>query len=230
MAKLQGGTTIYGALSTVGVVYASGGNFSTSVIAPSISATSASFSTSISAPSISGTFYGTAVGLSGVVGTDSSKLSLSGGTLTGALVGTSATFTTSISSPSISGTLYGDGSNLININASVNYVIDGGGSAITAGSKGFVQVPTNFIVKEWSILADTTASSFAVDVRKCSYDNLPTTSSIVGSDYIQLTNQQKNHNLSVSWSAISAGEFLEFYVTQNSSNTLAYISLKGIRN
>lgn len=53
--------------------------------------------------------------LTDVLGTDSSKLPLAGGTLHGSLVGTTATFTTSISSPSISGTFYGDLSNGLNV-------------------------------------------------------------------------------------------------------------------
>jgi len=113
---------------------------------------------------------------------------------------------------------------------SINYTIDGGGSAITTGSKGFVQVPTNFVIQEWNIFADLETTSFTVDVRKASYANLPTTSTITNSDFLTLTNQQKNRNSSVSWTNISAGEFVEFYVTDASNASMINISLKGIRS
>lgn len=113
---------------------------------------------------------------------------------------------------------------------SINYTIDGGGTAIATGSKGFIQVPNNFIIQQWDIIADLQTTSFIVDVRKSSYDNLPTTTSIVGSDFLTLTNQQKNRNLSVSWTNISAGDFVEFYVTDASNASMINISLKGIRN
>lgn len=113
---------------------------------------------------------------------------------------------------------------------SINYTIDGGGVAITTGSKGFVQIPSNFTVQEWHIVADIQTTSLIVDVRKTSYANFPTTAGIVGTDFLTLTNQQKNRNLSASWTNISAGEFLEFYVTTASNASMINICLKGIRS
>jgi hypothetical protein len=75
------------------------------------------FTVSVSAPSLSGSFFGDGSNLTGVVGTDATKLSLTGGTLTGGLTGTAATFNTSISAPALSGTFYGDGSNLTGLDA-----------------------------------------------------------------------------------------------------------------
>ena len=118
----------------------------------------------------------------------------------------------------------------VGANGSINYTIDGGGVAITTGSKGFVQVPTNFTVQEWDIIADLQTTSFIVDVRKASYSNIPTTASIVNSDFLTLTNEQKNRNLSVSWTNISAGDFVEFYVTDASNASMINISLKGVRS
>jgi len=91
-------------------------------------------------------------------------------------------------------------------------------------------VPSNFVVQEWSIAADLQTTSFIVDVRKATYANLPTTTSILGSNFLTLTNEQKNHNLSVSWINISAGDFVEFYVTEGSNASMINISLKGIRS
>jgi hypothetical protein len=116
MAKLQGGTTVYGLLSTYGVVYADGGNSdqwnsaNTAVAAASsswnnklgltggtltgsLSGTIATFSTSVSAPSLSGVHFGDGSRLTNVLGTDSSKLPLSGGSLTGSLIVAAGTST-----------------------------------------------------------------------------------------------------------------------------------------
>ena len=118
----------------------------------------------------------------------------------------------------------------IGATGSINYTIDGGGTAIATGSKGYVQVPNNFIIQEWSIIADLQTTSFIVDVRRSTYANIPTTTSIVGSDFLKLTNQQKNRNLSVSWSNVSAGDLIEFFVTGASNASMINISLKGIRS
>jgi hypothetical protein len=53
--------------------------------------------------------------LTNIVGTDSSKLPLSGGILTGSLTGTVGLFTTSLSSASISGSFFGNGSGLTGV-------------------------------------------------------------------------------------------------------------------
>jgi hypothetical protein len=118
----------------------------------------------------------------------------------------------------------------IGTSGSINYTIDGGGNAITTGSKGFIQIPTNFVVQEWIIFADLLTTSLIIDVRKASYANLPTTTTIVNSDLLTLTNQQKNRNTSVSWTNISAGDFVEFFVTDASNASIVNISLKGVRS
>jgi hypothetical protein len=122
------------------------------------------------------------------------------------------------------------GSWAVGASGTINYTIDGGGVAITTGSKGFVQVPSNFVIQQWDIIANLETTSFSVDIRKASYANLPTTTSIVGSDFLTLTNQQKNRNTSPSFSNISAGDFIEFYVTDASNAAMINISLKGIRS
>ena len=60
-------------------------------------------------------YYGDGSTLTNIPGTDSSKLSLSGGTLTGNLTGTNATFTSTVSAPTIIGAHIGDGSGLTNV-------------------------------------------------------------------------------------------------------------------
>ncbi len=53
----------------------------------------------------------------------------------------------------------------------VNYIIDGGGEAITTGIKGFVQVPAGTI-EAWSILPDQ-SGSIKIDVWRDTYANYP---------------------------------------------------------
>ena len=105
MAKLQGGTTVYGLLSASGVIYASGGNSDQwNSVYTTVSTTSSSWN---------------------------NKLSLSGGTLSGALSGTIGVFTTSLSSPALSGTHYGDGSKLTGIVTSVGNFLPLSGGALS---------------------------------------------------------------------------------------------------
>lgn len=68
------------------------------------------------------------------VTTDTNKLSLSGGTLTGGVTGTTALFTTSLSAPAISGTHYGDGSKLTGVIASGGTATDSTKLALTGGT------------------------------------------------------------------------------------------------
>jgi len=115
-------------------------------------------------------------------------------------------------------------------NCSINYIIDGGGAAITTGSKGMIEIPYGFNVTEWTIGADILTTSFSVDVLKASYDDMPNTASIVNSDFLTLSNSQKNRNQSPSWTAINAGDFLEFYVNGASNASVINITLKGTRS
>lgn len=95
----------------------------------------------------------------------------------------------------------------------VTYVIDGGGSTITTGSKGFLQIPFACTVNNWTIVADQ-SGSIVVDVKRATYSGFPTTSSIAGSEKPTLSSVQKNQDLSLStWTtSIAAGDILEFNV------------------
>ena len=85
--------------------------------------TAATFNTSVSAPAVRGKHYGDGSSLTGIIAaggiaTDSTKLPLTGGTLTGSLTGTTATFINSVSALALSGTHFGDGSKLTGVIAS----------------------------------------------------------------------------------------------------------------
>lgn len=104
------------------------------------------------------------------------------------------------------------------------YIIDGGGSAITTGSKGFLQIPAAYTITGWTLVADQVGSA-VIDVKKSTYANFPTTSSICAADLPTLSAVQKNQNLSAgTWTtAVSAGDVLEFVV--NSAATVTKLSL-----
>ena len=75
-------------------------------------------------------------------------------------------------------------------------VVDGGGAAITTGSKGFFRVPYACTVMGWTVLADQ-VGSIVVDVKKGSYASFPTTSSIAGAEKPKLSLAQNSQNVSL---------------------------------
>jgi len=121
-----------------------------------------------------------------------------------------------------------------NTKMSINYVMDGGSSIngtgfeIAVGGKGIIQIPTDFVVKEWTIVSDVHTSRFVVDVKIGNYNSLPTLSSVTNNNYISIINGNKNHNTSVTnWNNISAGDFLEFQVLTAGSSHFVNVCLRG---
>jgi hypothetical protein len=105
------------------------------------------------------------------------------------------------------------------------YTIDGGGSVITTGAKGQLDIPLNCTVTGWVLTADQSGSA-VVDVLRSSYAGFPSTSSIAGSDKPTLSSVQKNENLSIgAWgsTALLAGDQLQFNV--NSATTVQRLNL-----
>lgn len=117
--------------------------------------------------------------------------------------------------------------------SAVGVVIDGGGSVITTGSKGYAVVPYGATVSSWTVLADQALSSVAVDVKRSTYTNFPSTVSIVGGSGNKptLSNAQKNQANPTSWTstAITAGDVLEFNVDSASTATRVTVQLKLTR-
>lgn len=114
---------------------------------------------------------------------------------------------------------------------SITYIIDGGGSAITTGSKGYLEIPFDCTITGWTLLADQTGS-IVIDVKKCTYNNFPTTSSIAGSEKPTLSSARKNQDLSLStWTtSVSAGDILEFVVESASTVTRVTLGIRAIKN
>lgn len=106
----------------------------------------------------------------------------------------------------------------------VVFQINGNGSAITTGSKGYVDVPFNGIIRSWTVLADQ-SGSIVVDVKKGTYFAFPTTASICGGSQPVLTSQQKNTNSTLTgWTTtVLANDILEFVV--NSASTVTRVTI-----
>ena len=108
----------------------------------------------------------------------------------------------------------------------IGLTVDGGGSVLTTGSKGFVYVPYNCSISSWVVVADQ-AGSVVVDVKRSSYSGFPTTASIVGGSGNKptLSSVQINSAALTSWTStlIQAGDVIEFNV--DSAVTVTRVNL-----
>jgi hypothetical protein len=111
-------------------------------------------------------------------------------------------------------------------------IIDGGGSAITTGVKGDIEVPFNCTITGWEVLADQTGS-IVIDVWKDTYANFPPVvgDSIAGSEKPTLSSADKNQDTSLStWTtSVSANDILRFNVDSASTVTRVTLSLTVTR-
>lgn len=99
--------------------------------------------------------------------------------------------------------------------SAIEVVLDGGGSAITTGVKGYMEVPFDCVVTAWRIVADQ-SGDIVVDVWKDAYANFPPTvaDTIAGSEKPTLSGVQKNEdsNLTTWTTALTDGDWLGFNV------------------
>jgi len=106
------------------------------------------------------------------------------------------------------------------------YVIDGGGSVISVGSKGQLSLPTGCTVTGWVITADQPGSA-VVDVLRSSFADFPAVVSIAGTDKPTLVTSQSNENLAVTvWNtALNANDQVQFYVDSASVVTRLNVTI-----
>lgn len=111
----------------------------------------------------------------------------------------------------------------------LTFIIDGGGSAITTGQKGHLEIPFACTILGWTILADV-SGSIVVDVWKDTYANFPPTvaDTIAGTEKPTLASVQKNQDLALAtWTTlINAGDILAFNVDSAATVTRVTLSLK----
>ncbi len=109
----------------------------------------------------------------------------------------------------------------------LNFVIDGGGSAITTGIKGHIVIDGDYTVTGWTVIADQ-SGSIVVDVNRATYTNFPTTASIAGTELPTLSSAQKAEDLTLSsWTTtLSARDVLEFEVDSATTVTRVTVALR----
>ena len=110
--------------------------------------------------------------------------------------------------------------------------IDGGGEAISTGSKGFAYATWSCTISKWVVLADQ-SGSVVVDVKRVAEPTWPatsiTTASIVGAgNKPTLSSKQGNAATPAAWTsvAIAAGDIIEFNVDSVTSVTRLTLVLK----
>ena len=114
---------------------------------------------------------------------------------------------------------------------SLGYVIDGGGIAVTTGSKGFMQIPFSCTIIGWTLIADQQGSA-VVDVKSQLLATTAwpatttTTTTITGSDLPTLAAQKAARSFAMTgWTqAVAEGTLLEFNV--NSATTVLRLTLQ----
>jgi hypothetical protein len=113
--------------------------------------------------------------------------------------------------------------------ASLGLVIDGAGSPITTGVKGYLRVPYPCTINAVEIVADQ-SGSIVIDIWRDSYANFPPTvgDSIVASAKPTLSSAQKSQNTSLAgWTVtLTDGQYLAFNVDSVSTVTRVVLTLK----
>jgi len=111
----------------------------------------------------------------------------------------------------------------------VTFVIDGGGSAITTGEKGHLEVPFACTITQVTLLADQTGS-ITIDIWKDTYANFPPTDadSICGGNEPAIASGQKYQDSTLTnWTTtINDGDILAFNVDSCATITRVTVALK----
>lgn len=116
--------------------------------------------------------------------------------------------------------------------SSITFIIDGGGSAITTGEKGHLEIPFACTINRVTMMADQ-SGSIVVDIWKDTYANFPPTDadSITASAPPTISSAQKSQDDTLTgWTtAISADDILAFNVDSCTTITRVTISLQVTR-
>lgn len=111
----------------------------------------------------------------------------------------------------------------------IAFVIDGGGSAITTGIKGDLEIPFACTINSVRLLGDQ-SGSIVVDIWKDTYANFPPTGadSITASAKPTISSASKSEDTTLTgWTtSISAGDILRFNVDSITTLTRVTLSLK----
>ena len=114
----------------------------------------------------------------------------------------------------------------------VNFIIDGGGSAITTGIKGDIVIDFGCNIQSVTMLADQ-SGSIVVDIWKDTYSNFPPDDddTITGGAEPTIAAATKSQDTSlVGWeTAIASGDILRFNVDSAATVTRVTVSLVLLR-
>jgi hypothetical protein len=114
--------------------------------------------------------------------------------------------------------------------SSIEFVIDGGGSAITTGIKGYIRCPIPALIYEWGIMADQ-GGSIVVDIFGAN-NAIPTTSIVGVGNKPTLSAQQYSGMIGVSgWTnaTLGVGEWIAFSVSSASNVTRVTVVLDLVK-
>ena len=150
-------------------------------------------------------------------------------TINGDLNVTGNTIVDGLTANTISATTY---QNLPIDYRSFGVVVDGAGSVITMGNKGYLSLPYSGYIIGWRILGDQLGST-SIDVWKTNYIGFPPTSgdSITGGNYPNLTSQQINEDYSLlGWTTgFTSGDIISFNVLSASTTTRINLTINVIK-
>lgn len=108
--------------------------------------------------------------------------------------------------------------------------VDGAGSAVTTGVKGYFMVPYACTITGWTLLGDV-SGSMVMDVWKDTYANYPPTvaDTITGADKPTISASTKGQNLTLTlWTtAVSAGDTFGYNVDSCSTITKATLVIQA---
>ncbi len=120
----------------------------------------------------------------------------------------------------------------LTLSSGINFIIDGGGDAITTGIKGDVEVPFACTITQVTMLADQ-SGSIVVDIWKDTYANFPPTDadSITAAAVPTISAAVKSQDSTLSgWTtSVTAGDILRFNVDSVATCERVTISLKVTR-
>ena len=114
----------------------------------------------------------------------------------------------------------------------IQFWIDGGGSAISSGSKAWIRSAYDFIITDVEMTADQ-SGSIVIDIWKDSYANFPpdNADSICASSCPTLASQQRSQDSTLSgWStAVSKGDYIKINVDSSAAVQQVLITLNGVK-
>jgi hypothetical protein len=101
--------------------------------------------------------------------------------------------------------------------------IDGGGSSISLGTKGYRKVPFGGKITNWEVLCSS--GNITIDLLRADYDDFPNTISITNSNPPFVFGNSKNESTNPNFNWINDGDLIEFKVTSVQNVTKAWLMI-----